>query len=101
MADCKDVQKRGAACLKAVSDLDQTFKHPQPGTHLSPDEVSYFRFLFNVILWFIAYGTVFNLATLFVCLFCLAATIEKGCLEIQRLRIYSQILVKEPQEETL
>lgn len=56
MADCKDGQKRGAACLMAVSDLEQTFRIPQPGAHLSPDEVSDFRFLFNFILWFIAYG---------------------------------------------
>lgn len=40
----------------AVSDLEQTFTIPQPGAHLSPDEVSDFRFLFHFILSFIAYG---------------------------------------------
>lgn len=56
MADCKDVHKRGAACLKAVSDLKQTFQNHQPGVHLSSDEESDFRFIFIFILWFIACG---------------------------------------------
>lgn len=55
MADYKDGQKKGAACLKAVSDLERTFQNHQPGVHLRPDEVSDFRFIFIFMLWFVAY----------------------------------------------